>query len=131
MSKKKRRFSIDCSGESATQQHFKESADINNILAHFRSTGVDPYAQRRADQKFGYATSKTFEEAMRQTAEIQSCFNDLPAKERQAFSNDPTQWLNAMGTPEPDPDPEPSPEPSQEVPDPTTEDPKPPKSDST
>ena len=42
----KRRFSQDFSGESKTQQHFKDSANVNNIVASYRATGLDPYAER-------------------------------------------------------------------------------------
>lgn len=98
--KRKRRFAQDFSGESLTQQHFKDSSDVNNIIAHFRDTGIDPYAQRAQNQSFGYASSQTFSDAMQNIAEIKTAFADLPAAERQSHSNDPAVWLDSITTPD-------------------------------
>jgi len=97
----KRPFSIDLSGPSPTQQHFKDEADVNNIVAHYAQTGIDPYIDRLKRRTFGYATSQTFEEAMRNTAEVNSAFEDLPSEVRQGFSNDPGQWIDSMAGPPP------------------------------
>ena len=112
--KLKRRFSQDFSGESKTQQHFKAAADVNNIVAHFRSTGIDPYAARLTTQKFGYASSQTFSDAMQNVAEINTAFEELPSSVRQSHSNDPAVWLDSLATPTPQDDPIVSPERSQE-----------------
>lgn len=111
----KRPFSQDFSEGGKTQQHFKESCNVNNIIAHFAATGIDPHANRLANKTFGYASSRTFAEALRHTAEIQSQFNALPAVERSSFDNDPGRWLDALTTPEPTPDDIVAPEASQEA----------------
>ena len=115
----KRPFAQDFSGESKTQQHFKDSCDVNNIVAHYQQTGVDPYADRRASQQFGFATSETYESAMRNVAEVNSAFAALPSEERALHLHDPARWLSAQASPEVE-DPENSPpEPPQEpTPDP-------------
>lgn len=91
-----------------TQQHFAEACDVNNIINHFRQTGIDPYADRVKNQQFGYASSQDFAEALRNTAEVHSAFEELPAKDRAIFENDPALWLDSIQqkeTPQPD-DPE-------------------------
>lgn len=76
-----------------------DAADVNKIVAHFITTGMDPAADRASAQNFGYATSVSFTEAMQNVAEIQSNFNELPSEARKQFDNDPAQWLDAMSTP--------------------------------
>jgi len=100
MTKNKRPFAQDFSGESKTQQHFTESCDVNNIVAAFVSTGIDPHAERLSLQKFGYASSQDFSEAMQNVAEVQSAFAALPSETRQEFGNDPTAWIEHLATPE-------------------------------
>lgn len=97
---KNRKHSIDLSGDSVTQQHFKESSDINNIVARYAQTGLDPYEDRKARERFGEATSQSYEEAMFTVAEIQSRFNELPATTRSKYHNDPSNLLDAFHDPE-------------------------------
>lgn len=119
-----RPFAQDFSQGGRTQQHFKDSCDVNNIVAQYAVTGMDPYADRLVKQEFGYATSQSFEEAMRNTAEIRSAFAELPAEDRQGFGNDPGAWLDSILTPTQDPPAEPSSEGSQEPsPDPSSDPP--------
>lgn len=101
----KRKFSQDFSGESKTQQHFQASCDVNNIVAAFQTTGLDPRADRVGKESYGFATSQDFSEAMQNIAEINSGFAELPSEERQAFSNDPVQWIDSLATPIPPDDP--------------------------
>lgn len=106
-----------------TQQHFKDSCDINNIVAMFTATGIDPHAERKSKMQFGYASSQSFSEAMQNIAEINTAFAELPSQTRSDFSNDPARWLEHLATPpepeaenipqngsqEPTPDPDPAP----------------------
>lgn len=110
---KKRRFSQDFSGESKTQQHFAASHDVNNIINHFRVTGIDPYAERQTQQTFGYASSKSFSDAMQNVTEVQSAFAELPAHVRRGFSDDPARWLDHITKPPQDEPPFVDPEPSE------------------
>lgn len=90
------RHSISFDDPSLTQQQFKQSVDVNNIVNHYKNTGVDPYESRKQSMHFGDATSKSFTEAMYQVSEVNSAFHNLTAKERQSFSNDPSQWLTSL-----------------------------------
>lgn len=69
---------------------------MNNIVKHFQSTGHDPHAERRLTQNFGYATSQSFSEALRATAEISSAFENLPSETRASFAHDPAAWLDSL-----------------------------------
>jgi len=116
---KKRPFAQDFSGHGKTQQHFKQSCDVNNIVAHYTATGIDPYADRLKQQRFGFASSKTYEEAMRDTAEVNSAFLDLPSAKRAEYQNEPGNWLESLNTaPESLLEAETEPTPSPDTPDP-------------
>lgn len=95
----KRRFSQDFSEGGRTQQHFKDAHNVNNIVAAYRTTGIDPYAHRLAQQTFGYASSKSFSDAMLHIAEVKSAFQEQPATTRQQFKNDPGLWLDHITGP--------------------------------
>ncbi len=93
-----KRFAQDFSGESKTQQHFRDECDVNNIVAAFAQTHVDPHAERAQNQRFGFASSQTFSEAMQNIAQIRSAFADLPSSERSSFANDPARWIDSLTT---------------------------------
>lgn len=79
-------------GESMTKQSFKDSCEINNILAKYNKTGVIEHVnQHSGDYKF--ATSLSFTEAQQMVAKAQSMFNELPAQARARFENDPAKFL--------------------------------------
>lgn len=91
--------SIDCSGPSITQQHFKNECDVNNIVRRYAQTGIDPYELRKQGVRFGRASSQDFTEAMFMVSEVQNQFADLPADIRGKFDNDPAKLLEAYGDP--------------------------------
>lgn len=79
------------------QRHFRQQQDVNNIVARYKTTGLDPYASRIGKQKFGFATSKSFSEALQAVAAVETAFAELPSNVRADFENDPSQWLDALG----------------------------------
>lgn len=122
--KRERKYAQDFSGVSKTDRSFAPAHDVNNIVRHYENTGLDPYESRLANKRFGYATSKTYLEAQREIAEINTAFNELPSAQRAYFQNDPALWIEAghraanpdPGPENPEPKPEPQPEPeSQEI----------------
>lgn len=114
--KRVRKYAQDFSGETQTQQQFKDSVDVNNIVRSYTRTGIDPYADRVQNQKFGFATSKDFTESAYAVAEINSAFADLPSAERSQHDNEPANWLESLIEPEPSPEPETAPEALSEPP---------------
>lgn len=109
------RFAQDFSGESMTQQHFTDSCEITNIVETYAQTGIDPYAERKAKERFGDGTYRTYLDAMNTVAAFRSQFHELPLAIREQFNNDPEAYLHAQEqllTSEP----EPSSEPDQKAP---------------
>jgi len=64
-------------------------------------------------ERFGDATTTSYEEAQRHVAEINSAFELLPSGERAEYKNDPSIWVETLIEAQetvPDTDPEPIPE---------------------
>lgn len=91
-----RRSSISNHEPSLTQQQFKASVDVNNIVRSYARTGIDPYESRKQNMRFQDMTAQSFTESAFKVAEINSAFAELPAEIRQTFSNDPSQWLESL-----------------------------------
>lgn len=102
--KPRRRFAQTFDGPSVVQRQFKDVQDVNRIVARYRQTGLDPYADRAGRQQFGFATAKSFTEAMFQVAAVQSAFQALPAETRSAFGNEPSKWLESLAGPDQGPE---------------------------
>jgi len=118
-----RPFSQDFSAGGKTQQHFTESVNVNNIVAHYLHTGVDPFEERKKNMTFGYASSKSFSEAMQTIAEVNTSFAELTGEQRQGFGNSPERWLDHLATLPPEGDEIVDPEPSEGSPESSDSDP--------
>ena len=103
-SKRQRKFAQHLAGENLTVQYMKDECDINNIVAKYTRATIDPAqitadAERKALAQYGTAPTKDFAQAMREVAEVNSAFAELPALERAHYSNDPRQWINTISQP--------------------------------
>lgn len=123
---------LKCEGPGRTKQAMKDECDINLILARFQKTGVLDFVETRQAQ-FGDVTGLDFQTAMNTVTEAQAMFDDLPAKVRARFDNDPVQLLDFLNDPandeeaiklglleaaKADPDPEKLPKPTESAPEP-------------
>lgn len=110
-------------GDSMTQQHFLEEADINTIVRRYMKTGIMANARNPVAGAFGDFTPTDYQEMRNQIADIDQNFSSLPAKVRRRFDDDPYQLLRWLDRPEnipeaikmglvPDPDPKPAKAPS-------------------
>lgn len=94
---RRKRLAQDFSGPSITQQHFKESVDVNNIIRHYAD--MDQPLPQPPPESFGFQSSTSFSEAMQRVAAVKSAFAELPAQTRSAFGHDPERWLEAQLAP--------------------------------
>lgn len=81
---------------SRTQQHFKQEADINYIMARYAKTGVlvDPLKVVNRKPQFGDFTNVSdFMTAQNKVIEVNSYFDRLPAKIRLMFNNNVNELL--------------------------------------
>lgn len=82
---------------SKTQQHFKESTKINNIVGQYLNTGKLPQTQRQP--MFGDFTSLDFHQMQNKILDINGQFMSLPSKLRARFANSPYQLIRFVENP--------------------------------
>lgn len=88
---------------SLTQQHFKDEADINMIIAKYNRTGVlvDPSVPRSGSAMFGdFSEVKDFHSAQNAICAAAEAFGELDSKIRRRFNNDPGQLIAFLDNPE-------------------------------
>lgn len=95
----------DSSKPSLTQQEFKESCDINNILAKFsvqaRALGVEPSQLMPQDQgTYGdFSQLDDFQTAQNKIAFLNDQFSNLPSDVRRKFGDDLNTFMSALSDP--------------------------------
>lgn len=87
------RVAIEFQRPSRTKQEFKDSSDINQIMAKFIRTGHLEHAAK-FEPRYGFATGESYHEALTVVAEAQSMFEELPSATRLRFDNDPAKFLD-------------------------------------
>lgn len=84
-----------CEDPSLTQQHQKEDADINHIVARFGLTGELPFADRQP--RYGDFSAVTdYHSAMNAVRSASEDFMSLPAELRARFNNDPALLIDFL-----------------------------------
>jgi len=83
------------------QQHFKEAADMNQIMAKYYKTGqlTDPRLSNGRMPQFGDFRGVDFRENQNKIAKIKEAFMAFPAGIRNRFQNDPSQMLDFIENP--------------------------------
>lgn len=76
-----------------TQQQFKDSCDINQILARYQSTGVIDHVKKHGGN-YGDHNALDFQESLQIITRAESMFAELPSKAREYFKNDPAKFLD-------------------------------------
>lgn len=95
----------DSSKPSLTQQEFKESCDINNILSKFsvqaQALGVDPSLLMPQDQgTYGdFSNLDDFQTAQNKIAFLSDQFSNLPSDVRRKFGDDLNTFISAISDP--------------------------------
>ncbi len=82
---------------SQTLQSFKDDADINCIISRFENTGVlvDPTVPVSRTPQFGdFSAMPSYQEAQNVIVAANNAFNDLSAKIRERFGNDPAAYFD-------------------------------------
>lgn len=97
---KRERVSYQTTGESLTQQAFKQEVDIKNIIRKYDRTGLISNV-RKGQAMYGDFTASVNEyaDALNLVIEAQENFAELPSEIREAFDNDPGKYLEEIGNP--------------------------------
>ena len=86
-------------GESQTQQQFKDECDINNVVRQFAKNGTTHHLNN-SKPNYGLATADTYHDAMNIVVEAQQEFEALPAEIRKKFGHSPENFLEYIENPE-------------------------------
>lgn len=81
-------------GPSMADQSAKDECDINVIMARYLKTGILPEQINENAQRYLDCTENDFQAAMQVVAGAASLFEQLPAKVRDRFGNDPSELLS-------------------------------------
>lgn len=85
------RFALFCIDPSLTIQSEKDESDINVIVGRFLKTGVAP--QVILPPTFGDFTGGDFHSSLNDLNEARRVFEQIPAKIRRRFDNDPHKFV--------------------------------------
>lgn len=96
---KTERFVQNTSGESMTQQQFKEECDVNNILAKYRKTNMITHINKHSGQFGDFATAEDYQETLHRVMQAQESFNHIPSDVRAKFNNDPARLIEFLADP--------------------------------
>lgn len=91
----RRRYFSPSGGISMAKQSFKDECDINTIMARYQRTGVLDHVRQNVGQYID-VTGADFTEAQNLIAGARSMFNELPAKLRERFNNEPAELLSFL-----------------------------------
>ncbi len=78
------------SGESLTQQHFKDEVNVNNIIAKYLSTGE--IMVNTTKPQFGFASDVSFTESMYNVAQAREQYENLSASMREKYPTIEAYW---------------------------------------
>lgn len=100
---KERPYAVEFTEPSKARQEFKETSNVNNVVAQFEKTGFwyDPLKPpTRRPMTGDFTNVGTFQEAMNVVAQGRQWFEGLPASVRDRFANDPALLLDFLDNPE-------------------------------
>lgn len=87
-------------GESLTQQHFAQEADVRNIIKQYDKTGLIANVQKGVAQYGDYSEVNEYREALDLVNDANGMFADLPAELREMFQNNAGTFLEFATNPE-------------------------------
>lgn len=87
------RVTADPEGESLTQQHFKKSTDIVEIIKKHDRTGIIEHVARGVAQYGDYSEVNEYRQALDMVNTANESFMELPAEVRAMFGNNPGEFF--------------------------------------
>lgn len=79
--------------DSLTQQHFRKSTNINDIISKYHKTGVLPVQSMRPKNFGDFTGVVDYMDAMIRVKRVNEEFRSLPSKVRKRFENNPAELI--------------------------------------
>lgn len=86
-------------GNGRTSQEYKETVNINSIVARMKAGQMPDQVNTVAGLQADYSRGQDYTEAANRIAEANESFMDLPGKVRAIAHNDPGKFLEMLGDP--------------------------------
>lgn len=93
------RVKVDCSEPIMTDQSYKKSSDINNIMKQYGKTQVLPNTREHLARYVDTSELPSLEEAHDIIMEAKELFEQLPSNVRKLMDNDPTKLVDFVKDP--------------------------------
>ncbi len=84
--------------DGLTEQHHKDTCDINKILAQFMETGIMP--KTNANPQYGDVSDVDFTQMQNQLATAKTLFEELPEQVKARFNNEMHTFLHFAENPD-------------------------------
>lgn len=95
----RRRVVLDCGDELITKQSHKDECDIYRILNQYQRTGIITHVQSARPTYQDLPDPMDYQQSIHILMEAERAFDNLPARVRAHFSNDPASFLSAFADP--------------------------------
>lgn len=93
--------SLDFSkAKSLTEQSHRDEVKIQNIIKRHQTTGMVTHLNHRQPLYQDFTNAPDFYKAQKIIADANSVFEEVPAKIRQQFNNDPGKYLEFVQNPD-------------------------------
>lgn len=79
--------------KTMAKQSFKEECDINTIMAKYQKTGLIEHVQNVQAQYGDFTSVTDYQLSLNQVIAAQAAFEQLPARVRERFLNDPSRLM--------------------------------------
>lgn len=96
----RRRVTLDASEPMLTDQSYKKSQDINNIMKHYQKTGLLNEPNRAFAKYQDNTLAIPLEDAHKLLQEAKDLFYELPISIRKQMDHDPAQLENFLSNPD-------------------------------
>jgi hypothetical protein len=96
----RQRVMTEPKGESLTQQHFADEADVRNIIRQYDKTGLIANVQKGVARYGDYSEVNEYREALDLVNQANATFAELPAELREMFQNNAGTFLEFATNPE-------------------------------
>lgn len=90
------KYAFSTTGESMTNQQFKEECDVNNILAKYKRTGLLSHVSRTQGQFGDFSNLQDYQTSLHKLMQAQESFGLLPSEVRNKFQNDPGKLIEFL-----------------------------------
>ena len=99
-----RKYSFQTTGESLTQQQFKDECDVNNIMAKYKKTGLVTHLSKHKGEFGDFSSVTDYQTSLARLEQAHESFQQLPSELRSKFHNDPKNLIEFLADPKNDED---------------------------